>query len=246
MRHKTVRAVAVAIALALLPAGAAVAGGSDAPTPYVVTAEGVTLPPGETFPAHGHVNWRTSWAQHSIHFDPNNGQPGGKYIGQNFLPFNLEPGECVIWVQVSLYNEHFGEGGQQPVCKPKVEVPPEVVKPPQPEPTVRTKTTDVCKAASRVTDFYSTPSIWSEDKEAWVPGKEVWSHKTTTSLTAAECGYAQVVREKVTVDCKGGVKNLVITDYYTRDWSFDAKTKAWVLGKEVWSHKTKTPATDIQ
>lgn len=106
-------------------------GGSDSPTPYTVTAEGVTLPEGVVFPAHGHMNWKTSWAQHGIHFDPNNGHPGAVYIGQSFIPFNLEPGECVTWVQISMYNEHFGEGGQEPICKPKDEVIPD----PDPEPT---------------------------------------------------------------------------------------------------------------
>lgn len=117
-------AFAVAIVLTLVvgliaTARPASAAGSDGPTPYTVTAEGITLPEGVTFPAHGHVNWRTSWAQHGVHFDPNNNQPGGVYIGKSFLPFNLEPGECVTWVQVSMYEPHFGEGGQEPICKPK-------------------------------------------------------------------------------------------------------------------------------
>ncbi len=114
--------------------------GSDSPTPYTVTAEGITLPAGVTFPAHGHVNWRTSWAQHGIHFDPNNGQPGGKYIGESFIPFNLEPGECVTWIQVSLFDEHFGEGGQDPICReleptPEPSSTPTPTLPPKPSPT---------------------------------------------------------------------------------------------------------------
>ena len=120
---------------ALLTPTAAMAG-SDSPTPYTVTAEGITLPDGVTFPAHGHVNWKTSWAQHGVHFDPNNNQPGGKYIGKSFIPFNLEPGECVTWIQVSLYNEHFGEGGQEPICRPAVAEPtPEPIPEPAPEPS---------------------------------------------------------------------------------------------------------------
>lgn len=115
---------AVALVLGMLgAASAAHAAGSDAPTPYTVTAEGLTLPEGVTFPAHGHVNWRTTWAQHGVHFDPNNNQPGGAYIGESFLAWNLEPGECIVWVQVSMYNEHFGEGGQAPVCAPAEEQP---------------------------------------------------------------------------------------------------------------------------
>lgn len=109
-----------------LPAHAAT---SIDPTPYTVTAEGVTLPDGVVFPADGHVNWRTTIKSGGIHFDPFNGQPGGAYIGQSSLPIPLEPGECIVWVQVSLYNEHFGEGGQNPVCAP------EEVVPVEPEPT---------------------------------------------------------------------------------------------------------------
>lgn len=129
---RLILAAALALSLSATLASPAAAGGSDAPTPYTVTAEGITLPEGVTFPAHGHVNWKTSWAQHGVHFDPNNNQPGGKYIGQSFLPFNLEPGECVTWVQVSMYEPHFGEGGQEPICKPKTEEPPVVTPPTDP------------------------------------------------------------------------------------------------------------------
>lgn len=120
-----------ALFITALVAGAppASAGGSDAPTPYLVTVEGVTLLDGETFQENEHVNWRTSWEEHGVHFVPNNGHPGAVYIGQSFIPFNLEPGECVIWVQVSKYNEHFGEGGQEPVCKPNADEPPVVDEP---------------------------------------------------------------------------------------------------------------------
>ncbi len=139
--HKLTRRAAIAaatIAALAMPTTAALAAGSDAPTPYTVTVEGLQLPAGETFPAHGHVNWRTTWASHGIHFDPNNNQPGGAYIGENFLawPHPLEPGECITWVQVSTYNEHFGEGGQQPVCAPSVPVTPPQEPQPEPEPPV--------------------------------------------------------------------------------------------------------------
>ena len=101
---------------ALIP-GVATAG-SDSPTPYTVTAEGITLPAGTVFPAHGHVNWRTTSSSGGIHFDPNNNQPGGAYIGASFLPITLAPGECITWVQISLFDQHYGEGGQDPICKP--------------------------------------------------------------------------------------------------------------------------------
>jgi hypothetical protein len=90
--------------------------GSGSQMPYTVTKEGVTLPAGTTFPDSGHVNWRTDRGSYGIHFESANGQPSGVYIGQSFLPFDLADGECVVWVQVSLYDEHYGEGGQQPIC----------------------------------------------------------------------------------------------------------------------------------
>lgn len=118
MRNKhLLPALTVAGLLAISPA-TAFAGGSDSPTPYEVTVEGVTLPDGETFPAHGHVNVRIDGVGYGIHFDPNNGHPGGQWIGASFIPwsaFGVDTG-CAEWVQLSQYNEHFGEGGQDPIC----------------------------------------------------------------------------------------------------------------------------------
>lgn len=123
---------------ALIPGVASA--GSDSPTPYTVTADGITLPADTVFPAHGHVNWRTTSSSGGIHFDPNNNQPGAVYIGASFLPITLAPGECITWVQISLYDEHYGEGGQPPVCKPTTK--PEPTEEPTwtPEPTPSTTT----------------------------------------------------------------------------------------------------------
>src|SRR5690606_31592270 len=100
---------------------------SDSPPPYTVDRHGITLPAGDTFPAHGHVNikWTDPDGSAGIHFDPNNGHPGGKWIGKNFIPwsaFSVPKKACITWVQIDGYNQHFGEGGQEPVClgkKPK-------------------------------------------------------------------------------------------------------------------------------
>lgn len=116
---------------------------SDAPTPYSVGLDGITLPSGDTFQAHGHVNIRTSTGQgYGVHFDPNNNHPGGAWIGQGFIPwsaFGLDPDTvCVSWVQISHYNQHFGEGGQDPVGKGCVPTPTPDPSPdpvPTPEPT---------------------------------------------------------------------------------------------------------------
>lgn len=121
MKRFLTAAVAV-LFLILAPAGAAHAGGSDAPTPYTLTTVGIQLPEGDTFPAGGHVNARwfdTDGYEQSggIHFE-GNGQPGEPYIGASFLPWHalgIEDGSQVIWVQIHGYNQHWGEGGQKPV-----------------------------------------------------------------------------------------------------------------------------------
>jgi type V secretory pathway adhesin AidA len=124
-------AVAALVALAALM----IYGGPSYATeaPYTVSAEGVTLTGGATFEAHGHVNYRTTERSGGVHFDPNNGQPGGAFIGQSFLPIDLEPGECIVWVQWSSTNYHYGENGEPPVCAP--EPTPTPTPTPTPEPT---------------------------------------------------------------------------------------------------------------
>lgn len=110
---------------------------SDDPTPYTLTADGIQLPPGTTFPAHGHVNVRWEGGGHAgVHFDPNNGQPGGVWIGQSLIPwsaFGIPADSCITWVQLSMYSEHYGEGGQEPFCLGKEEPwPTEPSSPPEP------------------------------------------------------------------------------------------------------------------
>lgn len=249
--------ISVALATVMMLFGLVGLGAPASATPdhddkFAVSQSGVSLLNGDTFPAHGHVNVRISTVDggersQNLHFDPNNGHPGGVYIGKSFYPVNLAPGECIIWVQVHQYNYHFDAtkfGNESPVCAPpKNSEPP---RPEQPQAETRTKVTDVCKAATRVTDHYITEYVWSDSAMAWVLGKEKWSHKVSTPLSASECGYETVVREKVTIDCKPGGKNFVITDNYKREWSFDAKSKQWVLGKEIWVGKSKVPATNTQ
>lgn len=128
---KKTASIILAAGLVLSPTAAHATGGSDSPTPYTVSVQGVTLPEGQTFAAHGHVNYKTTLRSGGMHFDPNNNQPGGAYIGKSFFPIDLKPGECITWVQVHGFNEHFGEGKQEPVCAP--EAPP--TDPPSEEPT---------------------------------------------------------------------------------------------------------------
>lgn len=156
MRLRRILTATLCAGLILGTAPAAQAGGSDSPTPYRVTVEGIYLPEGTTFPVHGHVNWHTTWAQHGIHFDPNNGHPGAQYIGKNFLawPHPLEPGECITWVQISMYNEHFGEGRQDPVCSP-TDIPTE-------DPTEDPTWTETPEPTAEPTDQPTDPEVEPE------------------------------------------------------------------------------------
>jgi hypothetical protein len=144
---RTVTGAALGAALLLvLSASPALAGGSDAPTPYTVLPGGLQLPDGDSFPDAGHVNiaYTAGGVERAagIHFDSLNGKASGAYIGASYLPWSvLVPEEdfCITWVQVGHYNEHFGEGGQTPVCSDG-SVPPQTVVPPRPsEPAVPAK-----------------------------------------------------------------------------------------------------------
>lgn len=129
-------------AVLILGASKAFAGGSDSPTPYTVDRTGITLPAGDTFRAHGHVNirWTDPNGSSGIHLDPNNGHPGAQWIGKSFIPwaaFGVPETACVTWVQISHFNEHYGEGGQKPVClsdEPTPEPSPEPSPTPKPTP----------------------------------------------------------------------------------------------------------------
>ena len=118
---KKILAVLGLAILFVAPGSAAYAAGSDGPTPYSVTVEGIQLPAGETFKDGGHVNVRTNQGARGIHFESLNNQPSGVWIGKDFLPWSAFGFEterlCVGWVQISQFNEHFGEGGQQPIGK---------------------------------------------------------------------------------------------------------------------------------
>ena len=167
------------------------ANGSDAPTPYTVDSQGVTLPAGTTFPAHGHVNINGSAGGAGIHFDPNNGHPGGQWIGQSFIPwsaFGLECGDTVTWVQVSLYNEHYGEGGQPTVsvyCEPS-DPPAEPPVKPEPMVTTDTKTVKDCDAQIITTVLTTTTTDWVLVDNVWVEGEPVVTVTSSEAPTTAD------------------------------------------------------------
>lgn len=140
-------------------ATAARAAGSDSPTPYTVDKTGITLPAGQTFPAHGHVNvrWTNPDGAAGVHFDPNNGQPGGVWIGQPSIPwtaFGVPAGACVAWVQVSTFNEHFGEGGPPPMCLTEEEP-----WTPEPQPTETPTTTPAPSPTPSPTSVPTSPVL---------------------------------------------------------------------------------------
>lgn len=150
MRHAALALVALCAisAPAFLAAQPALAstGGSDAPTPYTVDLNGITLPEGATFKDNGHINIETtSGKKTNTHFEAKcitrtDAECAGarhdaaQLIGKNFAPWSalgidIET-ECVSWVQIHDYNQHFGEGGQKPVGKACGDTTPPVEEPP--------------------------------------------------------------------------------------------------------------------
>jgi len=123
----------------LLAIALALTGGSDSPTPYTVDQSGITLPAGQALEDNGHINVRTESGTVNLHAESKciqreDAECAGvrheqaQFIGQSFIPwsaFGLVAPFCVEWVQWSGAPEHFGEGGQAPVC----------VGAPTPEPT---------------------------------------------------------------------------------------------------------------
>ena len=140
---------AIVLLLAAPSTALASAGGSDSPTPYTVDTEGITLPEGSVFLDNGHINVRTSDDRTvNVHFeskciDRNDAECSGdrhkfaQYIGKSFIPWSVLGiylrSECVAWVQLSAFNEHFGEGGQAPIGYPCSTDPEEPTTPVEPE-----------------------------------------------------------------------------------------------------------------
>ncbi|GEA84324.1 MAG: hypothetical protein NVV70_10895 [Cellulomonas sp.] len=143
MLRRAVAAVAVPALSGLLllaSSASATAGGSDAPIPYDVSPEALTLPVGDTFDVHDHVNVR--YTKHgrdgsaNIHIEP--GRSSAALVGKSTVRWELvgvPQGSCITWVQVSGYDEHFGEGGQKPVCNTTCKPKPNPYPTPSPSPS---------------------------------------------------------------------------------------------------------------
>lgn len=79
---------------------------------------------GQSYTSQG-SNWTV--VNINFHIEQNAGF-GASMIGKSVLPFDSaasggafrgtlpSSGYCIVWVQVDGYNEHFGEGGQAPLC----------------------------------------------------------------------------------------------------------------------------------
>lgn len=214
--RKTLAATAAALFLTLAPA-AAHADGSDSPTPYAVTTEGVQLPDGDAFRDSGHVNTRFYGPEGGVlqsagvHFeakciDRTDAECAGarhehaQYIGRSFIPwsaFGITEGSEIRWVQVSHHSAHFGEGGQKPI-------------PVTPKPQAGTETrqreyvgaweeTALCETAEvaqerwtyRLTEERTQTVSWDPSSQGW---DTTWSDWTVASDEKVEKVAEQTVR----------------------------------------------------
>ena len=180
------RAAAPILALAtVFVAAPAFAGGSDDPTPYTVDRAGITLPAGRVFQDNGHVNIRWDGGAKGLHFEAKcatrtdaecagDRHAAAQFIGKSFLPwsaFGLTD-ECVTWVQISDFNEHYGEGGQPPVCL--------VEETPCPSPTAPTS------EPSKTPEPTSTPSPSISPSSEPTPSVEPTSEPSETPTPSPE------------------------------------------------------------
>ncbi|MHA3948727.1 hypothetical protein [Cellulomonas bogoriensis] len=127
MTRRTAALTATALSLALALAGASGAaasgGGSDAPTPYRVTGTGLDLPEGAALARHGHVNVRWASIEGDGSVNVHLGGPSSPWhdlegaTSVTWERLGLPADACIEWVQVHGFDEHFGEGGQAPVCR---------------------------------------------------------------------------------------------------------------------------------
>lgn len=113
----------VAVAAALTATATGAAAGSDAPTPYLVTGTGLELPAGQVLGEHAHLNvlWTsaTGAGATNVHLE-GAGTRWHDLVGAASVTWErlgLPADACVRWVQVAGFDEHFGEGGQAPVCR---------------------------------------------------------------------------------------------------------------------------------
>jgi len=171
MSRRTVLAAAVpAVAGLFLVSGAAGAwatGSDDTHVPYDVTVDGVTLPAGDTFADSDHVNVRYTYRgkDRSANLHIEREQPSRAVIGQSSVSWEIvgvPEGSCITWVQVSGYDEHFGEGHQKPVCQSKCRHSTKPTPSPTPSPSAtpaqKTPEVEETPAPEQTPDVEETPA----------------------------------------------------------------------------------------
>lgn len=184
---------ALAGMIAVAPA-MATPGGSDSATPYTVNHYGITLPEGDTFRDNGHVNVHTTnEGNANMHFESKcitrtDAECKGarhdyaQFIGKNFIPWSAfgfsKP--CVKWVQISHYNQHFGEGGQSPVGSGCVVETPPVTQPTTPAPTTQPTTEPTTTPTTEPTQ---EPTVEPTTEPTTVPTTEPTTVPTTEPTT---------------------------------------------------------------
>ncbi len=197
-------AVALVPAVGLVAAAPALAAGSHAPTPYAVTADGLTLPEGSTFADDGHVNVRyvVDGRQRPAHahfeakcITRSDAECAGarhelaQRIGERFLSWDamgIPQDACITWVQMSAFNEHFGEGRQQPVCRTAAPAEPAPSEPVPSEPAPSEP------APSEPTPSEPTPSDPAPSEPAPSPTAPVVAHPQIQDYVG-ECDAAFVL-----------------------------------------------------
>lgn len=121
------------LATTLILTAALLTGGSQDPTPYTIDPTGITLPAGRTFDYHDvqDANFTTTTGHTiNLHFEEGRSHALAGTNSIAWTQLGFQPGECISWVQLHGFNEHFGAGGQDPACIPT----------PQPEPSIDTTT----------------------------------------------------------------------------------------------------------
>ncbi len=112
--------------------GHTLVGSSSSATPvaargYDVSPSGITLPADTTFDSFTYVTyWVTALdgtrpRAFGIDLVPEDGAVGARHIGASFLLFDdaraaYPEGYCVTWVEVSSFEQRFGDGDEAPEC----------------------------------------------------------------------------------------------------------------------------------
>jgi len=202
MSRRTVLAAAVPAVTGLLlvsgAAGAWATGSDDTHVPYDVTADGVTLPAGDTFSESDHVNVRYTYrgkdgsAQLHIEHDRRTGKVIGKH-SVSWETVGVPDGSCITWVQVSGYDEHFGEGHQQPVCQVKCRHSAKPTPTPSPSATPAQKTPEVeeTPAPEQTPDVEETPAPEATPEVPAVVDADEPTEDTTPDVTETPAPAAQ-------------------------------------------------------